>query len=218
MAEDEESPCPGPCNSAGDPVWCPPCKRSARVAVADIDQLVTWLEQQADGYASRAPGSYVASRSAGPSGPSSTVDLLDHVYQDLADFERTWRRKRNYAPTRRSQFGRTAHDRAMIIAFISSHLSSVLLDRTMASEVLRLIHWRTVLRKIAHAEPERVARPGRCPACRLVNVLRTDPDTQAIKCSACETIISQAEYEHLVLGWSTPEAIAELLQDLDRPG
>lgn len=198
MTEDEAPPCPGPCNSPGDPVWCTVCKRSARIAISDIDQLTTWLEQQADGYASRAPGSYVASRSAGPSGPSSTVDLVDHVYQDLASFERTWRRRRNYAPTRRSQFGRTAHDRALIIAFLSSHLDSIFLDRAMITEVRLLTRWRIVLRKIAHDDPERSARPGRCPRCHLVNVLRTDPDTQMIKCSACEAIITDAEYDHLV--------------------
>lgn len=198
-------------------MWCAPCKRLARVCVNDIDRLVVWLEQQADGFASRSPGSYVAGGGSDEHSPSPVTDLLDSVYTDLVRFEGAWRRSRGYSPTRRSSTGRTAHDRAITLAFLQKNLTSIMLTPAMNSHVLTVMRWRTVLQHMAHAQPERLNRPGRCPRCHLVNVLYTDPDARIIRCRSCPVDLTEEQYENEVLADPDPAMVAESRRDLGYP-
>jgi hypothetical protein len=213
---DEPASCPGCRDRAGDPVWCLPCRRLARVSLNDIDRLVVWLEQQADGFASRSPGSYVAGGGSDEHSPSPVTDLLDGVYTDLVRFEAAWRRVQGYSPTRRSSTGRTAHDRAITLAFLQKHLTSVMLTPAMSSHVLTMTRWRTILQHMAHAQPERLNRPGRCPRCHLVNVLYTDPDARIIKCRSCPMDMTEEEYENEVLLTADSSVIAESRREREK--
>lgn len=202
--EDEPLPCPGSCDRAGAPVWCGPCKRLARASFNEIDRLVIWLEQEADGFSSRSPGSYAIGGKSGEHSPSPTVDLLDSVYADLSRFEADWRRVQGFTPTRRISIGRTAFDRAVTIAFLSKNLTSILLMSTMVDHVRKIMRWRVVLQHLAHAQADPIERPGRCPRCHLVNVLYTDPALGLIKCRSCPLDMTEDEYEAEVT--SNPDA------------
>lgn len=215
--EDEPVPCPGCRDRAGKPVWCDPCKRLARACVNDIDRLVIWLEQEADGFSSRSPGSYVAGGGSGDVGPSPTMDMLDSVYTDLVRFEAAWRRAQGYSPTRRSSTGRTAHDRAITLAFLQRNLTSIMLTPIMNSHILIMLRWRTVLQHMAHSQPERLNRPGRCPRCHLVNVLYTDPEARLIKCRSCPMDMTDEEYENEVLANPDPTVVSESRLELGLP-
>lgn len=197
----EEPPaCPGSCSASGDPVWCPPCRRAVRSALVEIDRLVLWLEQQADGYtARRADG--VGGRSGNVPSPAPVIDLLDEAYSDLVAIERDWRKRQGYAPVRRVSPGRTAHDRSMTLAFLTRYLDGMLLEPRMVGSMRRVLRWQTVLQRVARSEPERTARPGRCPRCHMVNVLSYDPASGLVKCRniACPLEMTSEEYANEVL-------------------
>lgn len=207
---DQRPPCPGSCSGSGYPVWCPACKRLARSSITEIDRLMIWLEQQSDGFSPRTPGTFVSgSTSVLPPSPSPTADLLDKAYGDLIKIEREWRMVQGYAPTRRTSLGRTAHDRAMTMAFLSAHLDSMLLLDGFTDPIRKLINWRTVLQRFAHAEPERREKPGRCPRCHMVNVLRFDAEAEMIECSHCPAELSVEEYEAEVTESPDPAVVPE---------
>lgn len=214
--EEKPTPCPG-CDRAGDPLWCLPCRRLARACVVDVDRLVVWLEQEADGFASRSPGTYVAGGGSGDAGPSPTTDILDRVYADLVRFENAWRRFQGYSPTRRTSTGRTAHDRAITLAFISKNLTSIMLTPQMIDHVFVIMRWRIVLQHMAHSQPERLNRPGRCPRCHLVNVLYTDPEARIIKCRSCPMDMTEEEYENEVVADPDPAVVADSRRALGLP-
>jgi hypothetical protein len=207
--EDDPTPCPGTCDRAGSPVWCGPCKKLARACLNDIDRLIIWLEQEADGFSSRSPGTYTISGGSEEHSPSPTVDLLDSVYMDLSRFEAAWRREQGYSPTRRSSLGRTAFDRSMTIAFLQKNLISIMLTPKMSDHLRRVMRWRVVLQHLAHAQAEPVERPGRCPRCHLVNVLYTDQIMNIIKCRSCPLDMTEEEYAVEVLETADSLVIAE---------
>lgn len=216
-SDNKPVPCPGSCDRAGDPVWCGPCKRSAAVALNDIDRLAIWLEQQTDGFSSRSPGSYVAMGGADHQSPSPVTDALDDAYSALVAFEGAWRRFQRYSPTRRSTPGRTAHDRSMTLAFLSRSLTSILLTPEMSPHVRIIMRWRTVLQHLARAHDERLQRPGRCPRCHLVNVLYTDPDARVIRCRSCPLDMTEEEYETEVVEHPDPAVVPESRRELGLP-
>jgi hypothetical protein len=185
--------------------------------VNDIDRLVIWLEQQADGFAARSPGSYVAGGGSDEHSPSPMTDLLDSVYTDLVAFEAAWRRVQGYTSTRRSSLGRTAHDRAITLAFISKNLTSIMLVPEMTPYVSTVMRWRVVLQHVARSQPERVDRPGRCPRCHLVNVLYTDALMGVIRCRACPLDMTEEEYEEEVVSHPDPLVVPESRRDLGLP-
>jgi hypothetical protein len=207
--ENEPVPCPGVCDRAGAPVWCGPCKKLARASLNDIDRLVIWLEQEADGFASRSPGSYAVGGGSEERSPSPTVDLLDSVYTDLTRFEAAWRREQGYSPTRRISVGRTAFDRAVTIAFLQKNLTSIMLVPAMNKHLWKIMRWRGVLKQLAHAQQEPVERPGRCPRCHLVNVLYSDQIMNIIRCRSCPLDMTEEEYEDEVLRTADSSVIAE---------
>lgn len=189
-------PCAG-CEIPSSTLWCRRCSRLAGVALVEIDRFSVWLEQEADGFASRSPGTYMTTRSSAVESPSPApvVDLIDKAYADLIAFEGAWRRHQGYPATRRTSLGRTTHDRALTLAFLGRHLESILREPKMVAEVRLVMRWRTVLRHYAHAEAERTERPGRCPRCHLVNVLRTeDAVAETIRCGNCSTVITEDQY------------------------
>lgn len=214
---DEPTPCPGACDRAGDPVWCLPCRRLAGASLVEIDRLVVWLEQQADGFSSRSPGSYVAGGKSDGRSPSPVTDLLDGVYTDLVRFETDWRRIRGYSSTRRTSVGRTAHDRAITLAFLQKNLTSILLTPGMIDHVHIMMRWRTVLQHMAKAQPERVDRPGRCPRCHLVNVLYTDLLMSIIRCRSCPLNMTEEQYAAEVATDPDPLVVPESRRSLGLP-
>jgi hypothetical protein len=215
--KDEPTPCPGTCDRAGSPVWCGPCKKLARASLHDIDRLITWLEQEADGFSARSPGSYVTGGGSEEHSPSPTVDLLDSVYADLSRFEAAWRREQGYSPTRRISIGRTAFDRAMTIAFLQKNLISIMLVPKMSEHLRKVMRWRVVLQHLAHAQAEPTERPGRCPRCHLVNVLYTDMIMGIVKCRSCPLDMTEEEYEREVLLTADSSVIAESRKDKGLP-
>jgi len=216
-SEDAPAPCPGSCDRAGAPVWCGPCKKLARASVNEIDRLVVWLEQQADGFSSRSPGTYAVGGAAGEHSPSPTTDLLSSVYTDLSRFEADWRRVQGFSPTRRISTGRTAYDRALTIAFLQKNLTSILLVSGMSDHVRKIMRWRIVLQHLAHSQPERIERPGRCPRCHLVNVLYTDQIMNIIRCRSCPLDMTEEEYEFEVVDHPDPGVVPESRRDKGFP-
>jgi hypothetical protein len=87
----------------------------------------------------------------------------------------------------------------------------------MSRHVLIVMRWRVVLQHVAHSQPERLNRPGRCPRCHLVNVLYTDPEARVIKCRACPLDMTEQEYEDEVLANPDPGVIPESRRDLGMP-
>ena len=209
IAEDDPTPCPGTCDRAGAPVWCGPCKKLARASLNDIDRLVIWLEQEADGFSSRSPGSYAIGGGSEEHSPSPMVDVLDSVYTDLNRFEAAWRREQGYSPTRRISLGRTDFDRSMTIAFLQKNLTSIMLVDSMSKHLRKIIRWRVVLQYLAHAQPQPVERPGRCPRCHLVNVLYTDQIMNIVRCRSCPLDMTEEEYEDEVIKTADSSVIAE---------
>lgn len=198
MTEDPP-PCSG-CDADGDPVWCRSCRTMIRSSLVEIDRLMIWLEQQqADGYTARPVTASVAGK-PGPKSPSPLIDLLDDAYSHLVSTETAWRERRGYMATRRTSLGRTTHDRMITLAFLSQQLDSIFLDRTMVRDLKKIIHWRTILQRVARAEPERRGKPGRCPRCHMVNVLFYNPATELITCRACPVVLTPDEYEDEVVG------------------
>jgi hypothetical protein len=202
-------PCPGPCNRGrigdewkepGDPVWCGSCQRQIRTGLPEIDRLAGWIESEADGFSTPGRGGDRKSgKASGPPDLSAAIDTLDALYGDLSLIELQYREARGMPAGHRRGTGRTAYDRAQVIAFIQQALPGMLIDRTMVRALSRVIPWVTLLRRIAHDEPTRKDRPGRCPRCHMVATLRHDPDTGLIRCLHCPSVITEREYDAEVI-------------------
>lgn len=209
---DEPPPCPGRCSGSGRPVWCPSCKKIARSAVTELDRLMIWLEHNFDGFGSRSPGTFVSGGKGDPVSPSPVADLLDRAYANLVEVEAAWRRHQGYMPTRRTSLGRTSHDRAITLAFIAGNLDGILRTKAFVEDVKMIINWRTVLQKMAHAEPEPWKRPGRCPRCHMVGTLRTDLVLCVITCEGCPLEMTEEQYLDEVVDRADPAMIAESMR------
>jgi hypothetical protein len=195
--------CPGPCNRGRDPeqrhdhgmpVWCQACQRRIRAALTEVDRLCTWVESQADGFPSRTGGDGRSGRSGGGSAASPATDLIDTVYSELVLIELEWRRTAGLAGSARNGNGRTAYNRAQVVAFLQSHLSHIMNHPKMIKPLARVLALQTVLQRFAHSEPSRKDKPGRCPKCHNVSVLFWDSDDELIHCRFCMAVITEAVY------------------------
>lgn len=207
---DAPTPCPGGCGDAGDPVWCAHCQRAARASLAEVDRLASLLEQQADGYPVKAPGSSApGATQVDPPSPSPVTDLLDQLLGDVQYAEGEWRRLRGFAAVKAAKLNRTAYERALSLAFLSTNSVSILRHPEMTDHVRRLMNWRLVLQRAAKAEPERQDKAGRCPRCRFVNVLRLELPSRIVVCRSCSLSMTEGEYERDVVASADSAVIAE---------
>jgi hypothetical protein len=204
------SQCAG-CDVPSSALWCRRCTRLVWNATVDVDRLSVWLEQQADGFSSRSPGTYMTSRGSAVEAPSPAplIDLVDKVYADLVEFEGAWRRHQGYPPSRRISLGRTTHDRSVTLAFLARHLTSILREPEMCERIRVLLRWRIVLRRYAHAESEQRDRPGRCPQCHMVNVLVGDSESETVRCRNCAVVLTEDGYQDEVVADPDPDVVAE---------
>lgn len=219
MIKVEPLACVGPCNRGkvegearepGDPVWCRSCQRRIRVALTKIDELCTWVEGQADGYAGRTGGDGRGggARRGGAPDLSPAIDLVDQVYGELRLIELDWRMIQGLSGSGRHGFGRTAYDRALVINFLQQHLASIMRHRKMIKPLGRILSYQVILQHMTHSEPARRDRPGRCPRCHNVNVLHTEDD-DLIHCRYCPSVITEEEYDLEVVDRPDAAAVTE---------
>jgi len=218
MIKVEPISCPGPCNRGknanrlhdlGEPVWCRACQRRIRAALTEIDQLCTWLESQADGFASRTGGDGRGGKRGGGSATSPATDLVDTVYSELILMELEWRKIKDLSQNARHGPGRTAYDRALAISFLQAHLAGIMNHTKMIKPLARILSFQVILQHFAHSEPSRKDRPGRCPRCHHVNVLFFDASDELIHCRSCAVVITESEYDHEVVEKPDAAVVAE---------
>jgi hypothetical protein len=174
-----------------------------------IDELCTWVEGQADGFAARTGGDGRGSaHRRGSPDLSPAIDLVDQVYGELRLIELDWRMIQGLSGSSRTGSGRTAYDRALVINILQQYLDSIMKHRKMIKPLSRILSYQIVLQHMTHSEPARRDRPGRCPRCHNVNVLHTEDD-DLIHCRYCPNVITEDEYDLEVVDKPDAAAVTE---------
>lgn len=188
---------PGLPYNLGEPWFCSRCQPRIRRALSEVDRLAALLDSWADGHRGTTSGEKVSRSSSAPASPSPISVTLDHLYQEMTDAEDEWRELRGYIKVRRGT-GRGAHGRDLAISFIAEHLTDIFLSADHVEFCLRILKWQHLLLAQTKSDPVVRSRPGRCPRCRLVNVLQTRDDGYTA-CLDCGRLMTEQEYERDVL-------------------
>lgn len=185
-----------PC-TLGDPIWCAACVSTIRASLGRLDDLASLLESWADGHRGHSSGEPVSRRAADAGTPSPTANALDQLYGEFVDVEDEWRQRRRYDP--RPRRPRNGHARRLTLSFVQGELADILASRDYVEWGGRVLKWERLLEAMSNSDPVIRNRPGRCPKCRMVNVLRTDSD-DITKCRDCGLWLNEDEYQSQVLG------------------
>jgi ribosomal protein S27E len=106
-----------------------------------------------------------------------------------------WRRAKRLNGSSRRGPSRTAYDRGLVIAFLLQHLPGIMASPRMVKPLKRILSYQIVLQHMAHSEPAKRSRPGRCPKCHMVNTLVFDSEDELIHCGHCALVITEQEYD-----------------------
>ncbi|KAB2347333.1 hypothetical protein [Actinomadura rudentiformis] len=190
----------------GAPVWCSRCRARIRGALGSIGDLAALLESWADGHRGAASGEQILSRRASTPSPSPITDTLDELYGRLAEVEAGWRAHAGHQT--RPRRSRNAEARELVLAYLQAHLDEMLKHPGSVTFGYEVWVWERRLRTLAKSDPVVRKRPGRCPRCRLVNVLRTRDDGHT-ECCDCGRLMNEEEYQRDVVGGADTAVVAE---------
>lgn len=217
------NPCPGACNAqwrraekqrldklvphgltarAGDPVFCSPCARFLRSALADLPELAARLQLEVEN-GSVGGGEHVSgSRERPVHQHQAQTFLIDDIDGILDDWATAVREDRNLASVRPLARGRriTASCRLLLIHFewlIAEHPSPEA-SAAFGTDIGR-IHRQAS--KLTHTHDVR-AVPCDGVACRNCDLMTLEHEvdwqgraTGYIACRSCEVLLSAEEYE-----------------------
>jgi hypothetical protein len=198
--------------TVGDPYFCSRCKPRIRRAISEVDRLAALLDSWADGHRGATSGEKIGRSSTAPASPSPIANDLDTLYQEMTDAEDEWRQARGYIPVYRGS-SRGARHRDLAIAFIAEHLTEIFLSEDHVGFCLRILWWERTLLSKTKTDPVVRSRPGRCPRCRLVNVLVTRDDGYTVCTNdKCGRLLHEDEYQRDVLHVADHSVVAETQQ------
>lgn len=187
---------------AGAPVWCNPCARHLRTALADLPELAARLLLEIRNGTS-AGNEHVSGSRERPLFPhQNAAFLIDDIAAALAYWSAVAREERDLAepPPRPRGAAITADTRLLLIHFdwlICEHPEPAM-STEFGSDIGRVHHHATALTHTNDVRPQRCDGVP-CPRCDLKALEHElDRDGRAtgyIVCRSCDTLLSPAEYE-----------------------
>lgn len=221
------SPCAGPCNNrwrraekqrlanqvphdlsprAGAPVWCDPCTRHLRSALADLPELAARLQLEIEHGSARAGEHVSGSRERPIHQHQAASMLIDDIAGIVTDWATVVREDRSLAEP---GYGRprgiviTDDTRLLLVHFdwLTAEHPSPEASAAFGSEVGR-VHRRAA--KLTHTDEVRPERCDGIPCSRCdLMMLEREVDWQGratgyVVCRGCETLLNADEYDRWV--------------------
>lgn len=186
---------------AGDPIWCTHHVIDLRNQLGELPELYAALHTEATEGTAKPLSGRVSGSKAEPS-PAPRIDDADELVRWLCDWEDTIRQAlgdpaaahvstaRQPALTEATRYLHTHLTRALALTGTDEHLGQ-LLGEELTTEHRKLLRKTNRDTLIHHLKPP-------CPNCDMRTLRRRDGEDH-IRCTHCQTLWTETEYQRLVL-------------------